>query len=220
MGNEIDNRIVFSVLIVAIAVSVGGTGLVLNKMNSMAEQGSYSFTGMATSDQGYARINIEDLLAIDVDNTNDAIDFGDCQLSLNQTENASIASHLTEAELNSTDNGINCSNSNLPAFIKVLNTGNVDAEINLTSDMTGSDLLTSADAEFYYKSNSTGDCDSGAVASYTIIDNTGNDYEVCTNLTFGGSDGVDVYVNLTVPNDASTATTGGEATLTFTGGKA
>ncbi len=219
MAKEIDNRVVFGVLIVAIALSVGGTGLVLHKLNNITESGTYGVTGMATSDQGYAEITIEDLLAIDVDSDNNRINFGNCQLLLNSSENASVASHLTESQINSTD-GVNCSGSNLPAFIRVLNTGNVDAEINMTSSHTGTDLLDSTESEFFYKSNSSAGCASGLQPSYTLVDSTSSDYQVCTNLTYGEQNSVDVAVNLTLQSDSTTSGSGGEATLTFTGGKA
>jgi len=180
-------------------------------------------TGFAEQDTGKTRIQIADLLAIDVDDNNALIDFGNCTPPQVVGTEASISSFFTEAQINNT-NMTKCVSPNTPANITIWNTGNVYANVTVNTDKTAQDLLVSTRAEiFYLTQNSTtnGGCAAADTqASWTEMALTGTaaNYSICKNLTFGEfTSRVEFYINLTVPNDARTPGTGPNVTLTFMG---
>ena len=222
MSNELNNKIVVSILIVAIIVSIGGTTAVLYKMNQITEITGSKITGQAT---GEVKIDISDLLAIDIDPENSEINFGSCDPSGIPTGgNASISSEMTEAEINSTTD-LSCSDSNLHnevdgTYIGILNVGNVEAVVTMTSTQTGSGLLNAEGSQFFYRtvSPSVGGGCTGTQDEYTEITNTGADYDVCGELSSGDDNAVWLYTNLTIPKNADTGSSENTAVLEFTAG--
>jgi hypothetical protein len=80
MSDQVDNRTIIVALVVAIVVSLGGTGFILMKMSELTQvQG---VTGLLSDDLGEARITIASTTAIEVDNTNNTINFGTCTPNL------------------------------------------------------------------------------------------------------------------------------------------
>ncbi len=214
MSQEINNNIVIITLVVAIVVSLGGTVMVLNKLSSISSlQG---VTGFAADDTGEAKIKISDNLQIDVDSGNNSIDFGTCTVPTSGS--VTINSSMSEADINATD--INCTGSNVPSFIKIRNIGNVDANVTIRTNATGSDILTSGNAKIHYKSyndTNTPGCAGSLESSWSELAATGDqNYNVCDTLAFGSPyPGVKVYLNLTIPFDASTSNVIKTAGLTF-----
>jgi len=211
-----NNKTIFMLLLLTISVSLLGTFFTLNKLSSI---GTSQITGMATSDTGAARIQIEDLLAIDIDDNNNTIDFGNCTPTSIVNTNVSISSYMTEAEVNAT--AMKCKASNIPAGIVVLNTGNINANVTVYYSVNGTVLLGSTRGELYYKSAdaaSNGGCTAGFIQTdWTEVTLTGpsNKYNVCENMTSGEfSNRATFWVNLTVPNDARTTVTN-TSRLTF-----
>lgn len=212
---EISNRTVIFSVIVAVIISLGGTSLVLMKLANV--QDLMHVTGLASD--GYVQININETLLIDVDPTNDTIDFGTCTPPVGAAE--TISSEMTALEVNSTN--VDCWGSNLPAFIKVMNQGNTNVNLTFTSDTNGNDLLGGTSPHFeYYVMNDTNSpgCSVGLQeATNEITDNTETvNYPVCDTLITGSpSPAIQFNINLTIPQDADTGGLAQVATLTFSG---
>lgn len=224
MTEKIHNNTVIAVLLIAVVVSIGGTSLVVYKMNKLASI-PYEITGLATSGDGYARIQIEDMLAIEVDSVYDIINFGSCSVSaVTEGGTVSISSEMSQSDINTTTDLTCTGSSNIGGtggFIQVNNVGNVYANVTVSTNKNGSSLLGRSAAEFYYKSDNAstnGGCaDADTQSSYTMF-TTQNQKEVfCDNLTYGeDSYAAALYINLTVPWNAITDGQE-EATLEFVG---
>ncbi|MGM5488243.1 MAG: hypothetical protein ACQESG_04805 [Nanobdellota archaeon] len=211
---EISNKTVILSVIVAVVISLGGTSFVLMKLADM--QDIMRITGLATD--GYVQININETLLIDVDPTHNTINFGTCSPPIGGAE--TISSEMDPTQVNATN--VDCWSSNLPAYIKIENQGNVDVNLTFTSDANGADLLGGTNPHlYYYAHNDTADpgC-AGTLQSTTneITDNTETtEYAVCSNLTKGSpSPAVQFNINITIPQDAAGGSST-EANLTFSG---
>lgn len=224
MDRQLSDHSVAAILISTMIISMAGTLIVVTKMSDLFAPEEQKATGFAEFDTGYAKIFINSVLAIDVDDDNNTIDFGDCTPTTIPSSNVSISSEMNETEINLT--AMSCANSTLPAYIKILNTGNVDANLTVYSNKLGDELLSSSRGEIYYKAvngTTNGGCALADLQStYYLFDGVGltNRTKVCENLTWGGtSNTVYVYINLTVPNDARTPETaeGDTVNLTFEG---
>jgi len=220
LTHEVSSRIVVGILVIALITSLGGTFIVLTKMSRLVEPGGPIPTGLAQIDTGVTRIQIEDLLAIDVNDNNQLIDFGECVPTSVPSSNVSISSEMNQSEINAT--AMSCVNSTLPAYLLIQNVGNVDANVTVYAGKLGPDLLTSSRAEIYYRTtngtNMSGCKQSDAQTNYLQFTGIGegNKTKVCLNLTPGeDTNSVLFWVNLTVPNDARTPGTGPNVTLTF-----
>lgn len=223
MPEEQANKTIITLLLLTMVVTLSGTFIVLTRLGDMSSQGLGGITGMAKSDIGYAKIFIADVLAIDVPANNDTIDFGNCTPPTTTNTNVTISSEMTEGEVNATGGGIGfggCTGSNIPAAIVILNTGNVPAIVNVSTDALGPNVMTSTRAEIYYKTTN-GAINPGCggagdlVANWDLFDATGTDFRACDNLTSGESSNTFYFwINLTLPNDAAT-TSRSNATLTF-----
>ena len=211
---EISNKTVILSVIVAVVISLGGTSFVLMKLADM--QDIMRITGLATD--GYVQINLNETLIIDVQPTNNTINFGTCSPPVGASE--TISSEMNPTQVNATN--VECWNSNLPAFIKVENQGNVDVNLTFTSDANADDLLGGTGPHmYYYAHNDTNDPGCGGTlqdSTNEITDNTETtEYLVCSNLTTGSpSPAVQFNINITIPQDAAGGTST-EANLTFSG---
>jgi hypothetical protein len=221
--SEINSKVLVGIMIVTMLISLGGTFLLVSKISSLQPK-QVVYTGYATSEQGSAIIEIQSMLSIDVDNNNNTIDFGLCNPPQDSDTNASISSAMTETQINATL--MNCSGAQTPAAIVIVNVGNVPANITVKTAKLGSTLLGGTSrGEFFYKTSNAstnGGCGASRIqTAYTKFTSITTEYNVCRNLTTtaGTFNRVFFWVNLTVPNDASTpAGAGGDtATLTFSG---
>ncbi|MFP4112453.1 MAG: hypothetical protein ACLFUO_05630 [Candidatus Woesearchaeota archaeon] len=219
---SISNQTVIVTLLIAMAISIGGTLTVLIKLSNLPDART-PITGMADTQYGSASIEISQQVSIELDPNNNSIDFGTCNAPDNPYV-VNISSDMTAQEINDTII-INCTDANTPSKIRILNTGNVETDINVVSDRNSQQLLTSASAEFkWFAKNSTlnGGCPtpgpSGGIDQGNF-DGTGDDTadNVCDELGFGTNNAVDFFVNLTIPYDASTGGSEDTATLTFSG---
>ena len=212
---EVNNNTVIVMLIMAIIISLGGTVTVLTKLSDIG--GAPVITGLATEQDGTARINISSNLAILIDPSNSEIDFGTCTTPPTG-EVATITSEMNEAGINATS--MNCSTvTDFPAFIRINNSGNVIAEIRVETDTEAADLLNTDDGrEMIAVKGVNGSLDGGcAIDTYGWVElsTAGMEHTICDNLQTGLKT-MDAYVNLTVPFDASTGSAPGEAQLRFT----
>ena len=75
MAEEVSNRLVATLLVVAIVISIGGTFFSLNRISRIQEP-ALAGTGFATSAAGRANLSISGLLSIII--KNQTVDFGAC----------------------------------------------------------------------------------------------------------------------------------------------
>jgi len=213
---QINDNLLVLTIVAAIIISMGGTFTVLTKMTLLDVKPKAHITGFATNDTGYVNITIIAELSIDVDDNNDTIDFGVCNAPPAGIE--SINSSYDEATLNATSPSINCTHSNLPAYLRVLNIGNVIANITINSTRNGTSLLTSSNARIWFAAREelAADCTQGLATSWTEIADNQTAYTICERFTTGSS-GIRIFMNLTIPSDASTGGGNRNSTLTFLG---
>jgi len=213
---QINDNLLILTIVAAIIISMGGTFTVLTKMTLLDASPKGQITGFATNDTGYVNITIIAELSIDVDDDNDTIDFGVCNAP--SSGNGTINSSYNEATLNLTSPDINCTKSNLPAYLRVLNIGNVVANITINSTRNGTSLLTSDDARIWFAAREEliTDCTQGLANDWTQIADNSTAYTVCERFATGAS-GIRIYMNLTIPFDSSTGGANRNSTLTFQG---
>ena len=215
MMKEHTNKILLLVLVAGVIFSVGSSIFVITKLSELS---TVRITGYATSDVGYARINISKAIGIEVDPSNNLIDFGTCTFA-GQSGTAYISSEMTEAFINS-DTIINCTDSNLNGdrFIRVENTGNVQVNLTVHTSQTGPVLLNAAGARIYFKADNATEpgCLAGLEDEWSLLDDSSAParFNVCSQLDFSiDRPGVDVYINLTIPSEATTT---GQETVDLT----
>lgn len=205
---DISNKALAMFLLAAIVVSLGGTIVSLNKLDTV------STTGYATSDQGIAQLNVSESLSIILDY--DSIDFGACTLGEGVPINITSEDTLNTSAF--------CSSFDANPFA-IRNNGNVAANVTVNvSDVGTADggtfLSPGTNSVVRYEVTSGGDgsntdgCTGEGPASYTDIEATGTKYAVCDSLAAvaaPGANSVLVNVNFEVPNDSPT----GVASLTY-----
>jgi len=218
------NKTIILALVTAIIISLGGTVIVLNKLEDLSIRPIFS--GMATSDTGFVNVTILSSLSIDVNDTEDIIDFGTCNVPPAGT-NVTLISNNSESWLNDSNNGVvNCTTTNMraadgdEAFITIHNIGNADAQVNISSniDANSSAFLTSSQARMRYgvRNKTAGDCLEEGQHDWNMIVNRNTEYKTCERLDTGATyPAIQVYINLTVPFDSSTGGVERMATLTF-----
>jgi len=242
-----DNKYITIALIAAICVSLGGTFITLNKLSELSET---QVTGFAVSDTGQGRILIAKQVAIVVNasvgpggsaNFHNDVYFGSCK-----PDTVNEAAYLLTSNMSKSAQGPgNCTGDEFPDYIHVYNTGNVDANITIMTNINRTNFIVSGnnDALFGYKTTD-GDlgpnngthrggcrqCQNTAVCAGTAAANVTNwvqfnnqtnmKYLACQNLTYASSGpkpGFKTYLMTQVPLTAVSTTAATEATLTYTG---
>jgi hypothetical protein len=222
MSEDIKQKTVISMLIIAMVISLGGTIVVLTKLSNISFQ--QQLTGFASEDSGTARINISTEMGITVDPTNNIINFGTCSRPISGT--ATISSKMTEAEINATDvsctgtYGGNTTNpTDFPANITIQNTGNVETNITIRTNVTGTDLLGGTGNKIYFTGNNNS-ANAGCIGTleeeWVELAATGTDYEICSSLNYDSpSPAIDVSIQLDISSTATTGTNPKVAGLEF-----
>lgn len=179
---DISNKTLGLLLVAAIVVSVGGTLVSLNKLETVSP------TGLATSDTGVVTLSIDQYISIIVED--DSIDFGLCTLEDSGLTlfNSSVAG------------GYNNSNCDGPAAsavsnITIRNAGTLDANLILNASVggvtaNGDALFGTDDSEWFYQIvPDAGTPCAGTLANsggwYTIANLLANTtiLPICTNFT-------------------------------------
>ncbi len=137
MAEEISNRTLAILLIVAIAISLGGTIISLNRLTQMGFPG---ITGAAQTDTGTATVNITSQASIIFHAGNNTVAFGSGWV--NSTESSGIC---VMSAINSSDGTVNsaCKGSwaaGLSGFI-IENNGNVNLTVEVHSDKNSTEFL-------------------------------------------------------------------------------
>lgn len=199
---DISNRALGLLLVAAIVISIGGTVISLNKLDG------FSTTGFATNPNGTVSLTVGDTESIIL--TDSAINFGTCTIPSGSS--LDVDSALTDGDLNNT---AGCSGGSFPDLLVVKNNGNVDTNVTITSNVTGTDFFNDGTNSWiaYKGANAGAGCIGNQVTTYTNITST-NDSAFCDRLQADPSDN---SAELSIKSHLSTtATTGGVMKLTFT----
>lgn len=218
---ELSNKALAVLLLAALVVSLGGTIISLNRMNSIQT------VGFATSDQGIVNLSIASTVSITTEDSY-IVNFGAC--SLNESRAINISS---QGDLDTVDYCINYQGSNV-TNISVRNNGNVMINVTVATSTcapgAGNESCT------FLNVSSTPEADNGLFEYMTISAgragynggcetpvswtpfNGTSDYTACTNLNYstapGGENSFVSDFRLRIPSGLGV----GEqiATLTYT----
>ncbi len=212
---EVSNKTLATLLIAAIVVSLVGTLISLNKVDSLL-----SITGMQTTsdtEQGDVNVTINASAGILIRNN---IDFGSGQIPEDQI-------NISTDSINGPTTGgfTNCNVGPACAGMDVENVGNVDVELNVSFSLDadafiGGDLVGGPIMEIYGANDSQGVAVGGCFGilnpgSGDIAN--GTDYTLCSNLTDGlNANFVTMEVNLTLPGNALGSATAKQNVVTMT----
>ena len=154
---SVSNKTLSVLLLAAIVVSLGGTFISLNRL------GDLPTIGHAT-DTGTVDLNIESLLSITTADSN-AINFGTCELSGPDANQMITINSETVGGLESAGEGDNggCEGYTEAVPIAVRNNGNVDVEVQMEVNNTGT-----AEGGTFLNSGDTGSTDSEF--NYKLLD--------------------------------------------------
>ena len=188
MAEEISNRLIAMLLIVALVASVGGTFISLHRIAAI---GGYDATGFVITQTGIANLSIQAYLSIVINDTGDEVQFGACQVY--------SGSYLTIDTSTLTASSTNCSGLTTQAVLdgmelSLTNDGNQDANVTISSNSTANGtFIAGRFPAFKYKTdNGTGNpgCFKGLgavnplVTSYTNFSLPNVKYKGCENLTW------------------------------------
>jgi len=203
---DISNKALALVLVASIFVSLGGT---LVSLNSLGQTGG--LTGYALSDQGTANITIEGDLSIEF--TTDQVDLGS-----GYTNDSGGGMEYCTFDTNGTDPSGDCVgfNSGLSPFT-IENIGNQDATLSLNIDTDAATLIGGNSPVFEYavENAESGSCSGATPTTFTDVSTMPTTICPTTGFNFeSGNDLLNIHVNVSVPQDATTGSR--EATLTAT----
>ena len=220
MAEEISNKTLVGLLVVAIIISLAGTWISLTKINQLG-----ILTGMTTKEgtatlviTGYAFINISD----------NTIDFKEGHVN--------TSSGALFAELWSNGSSVDWTNTSgthfVEDYLEVDNLGNVNVDLDVNSNVTnetfacqgqtlGTDCGRFAQPDFgFWTENGTAPGCIGSLegsSSNPTRFNDTNDKSACTDMTFGTNNQVKLYLYAKIPSDAVGTK---HAKLTFTANEA
>jgi hypothetical protein len=214
VNDETVNKGIITLLVAAIVVSVGSTLISLDRLSSIG-----GITGFATTQQGTVIFNVNESLSITlIDNE---VDFGECLLN---TSTGGMITYDSDVQWGNTDTNYNCTGLSAVGgdFMILENSGNVDAQINISASSTGADFIdaSSGRGSLWFKGNNylVGSCASGLVSTFTNISAT-TPYNICGNLTAQATQNqMSIYYRLILPGDTPAGSK--TNTITFTASQA
>ncbi len=201
---EISNSTLALLVFAALVVTVGTTVYTINSDGT-----TFGLTGRATSDTGNVSLSIASALNIQVDPGNSTIAFGTC--TPRAGSNYTCASN--DAVACDAVFGANCTGDNGSIrFIRVVNVGNVNASVNVTSSCTAATLIGGTNPQLQFQ---TTECNATNVTTWTTLGTTTT--LACARIA-PTSGAFRLFSNVTIPQDAVGSSGGctGTSTLTFT----
>jgi len=225
MSEQISNRTLAVLLVGAIAVSLFGTFISLEKLNSMGGFGG--ITGMATNGTGYVQLDVTGLSSFTVVAT--TVNFGTI------VPNASTFYITTNTD--NVEGGVGATDctgvTSACSGIELMNDGNEVINVSFNTSSSATDLIggTAPFFAFHVRSgNRSGAVDQGCNGSIPF-NSTGNswhnitpdtDYRICNSTStlksgFGyvdSADSITLEFNLSIPADAPVRS-GSQADLTI-----
>jgi hypothetical protein len=188
---ELSNKSLAILLLAAMVISLGGTILSLNRMNSIET------VGFATTGTGIVNLTISSFMSITT-NESSIVDFGTCTLNESRAINLTSTSQLDTVTYCPSYTGANITN------ISVRNNGNVPVNVTLASNvcapgggnvtctfLNNSNLAVSENGLFQFNTTSAGKLTytGGCVGpvGMTTFNASGTPYIACTNLASAGT---------------------------------
>ena len=196
---EISNKTIAALLVVAMVLSLSGTFFSLNKLN-MLQKG---VTGYATAynDNATATLTLSSVTSIIY--TTNSVDWGTGSVD---TSNGYTECNLTTSNLAAYSG---CSNFNAqPAPLVLENDGTVNVKVNITANETPSSWIGGTNPGFYFvgSNNEANSCDPSTgnlVTTETALSTS--EVTLCENLTYdNGADALNIDLKAQVPYDAPT----------------
>ncbi len=202
---DVSNKTLAMFLVAAIVVSVAGTIISLNKLQSV------SYTGFATTATGNVSVNIASQLSITTSD-HSYIDFKNC------TPQSGVGTDTINSEGGGQTSTVcsSFSDTGTNGEILVRNDGNVNANVTIdfsdVGEADGGTFLPSPSdtSRIQYKiindssASYHGGCVGSYPSSYTTVTNSAKTNRVgCTNLKYGGTyNSFQMEVQITLPHDA------------------
>ena len=194
---EISNKTLALFLVAAIVISLGGTIISLNKLNSL------STTGFATS-TGVALLNITTSSSIKF--VVSTIDFGVGSVNTSGS-NQNCTMYVNDTSTITKSGCINFSASVTPYgpfFLE--NDGSTNLNVTLNSTKNSTEFIggnySIVKLQYAVSNNESGSC-TGVLSNYAWTDANRTDMNICTNLTYQDSvDSLRVGIRVVVPYDA------------------
>ena len=196
---EVSNRTIAALLIVAMVISLSGTFLSLSKLNAVQ---SGSFTGFATNPAGTAKLNLTSTTSIKFDVQ--VINWSDGYLngSINQNCNLSTTGYAGAY----TSSCVNFA-SPKPGPLVIENDGNRNVNITVQAGQDpgtwiGGTAPSAAGAWIKSSDNESGSCVSNQLIASTAF--TTSPLELCGNLTYvNTADTVNIDMLVSIPQNAA-----------------
>ena len=208
---DLSNKTLGLLLVAAIVFSIGGTIISLDRLDQLPREVTRT-TGFATlNDTGTVILNITDALSITL--ADSTIDFGQCQVN---TTNA-FSTVDSNQGAGSLDNDL-CSNvGGLPDYLVLENDGNINANVTVQSNVTGSTFFNDGDSAIWYLTADVGGdagCTNGNLqGTYTEFSAVDTPLLACDNLSSANAgDQIQLAIQA---NFTDNATGGGTFGLTF-----
>jgi hypothetical protein len=208
MADDINNKTLATLLVIAIIVSIGGTLISLNRLSKF---GGFGVTGFATSGQAKVNLSVTSASGITV---TQAIDFGSGYATT--STNCTMESNLTSGSRGANCNGLwaNEITDSTKRYIIVQNTGNTQGNLTINASANATswiDTVTTGWSQaFFAVLNPTVDdgCNDGdQTIAWTAL--TTLRANICANATsnafqYGvGHDKLWVAAKVNVPADAT-----------------
>lgn len=230
---QISNKTLTILLLIAIVISVTGTIISISRINQIILQ-TYTITAMATS-TGTGMVNVTIAAVTSITATDNVIHFGSC--SPNTTYGTNLSSNSSEDSWGVP--GV-CTGASSPDNLTIKNDGNKNVNVTvqtptLARTFIGGTVGGAGQAEMWFavrNASSTPGCFNTSntfVAPSEFNGSTGmqfhwknfsvinTEYLACANLTFGSSaNSLSLFIKLFVPANAPT-TPRAAVNLTFTG---
>lgn len=215
MADEVSNKTLAILVVAAIVVTLGGTMLVLRSGPSV------QLTGLVTSQEGTAKINVSTVVDIELEDT--VIDFGTGHVNDSALDHNCIM-NTEQGPIDTTESNDCLGDWNsITDYMWIQNEGNVPISLTVNSGLDASGFITGSSPSFQVKSvvdstdangpgdDSTASCSAGAALdTYSEL---GGDVTLCDSLGYEDSgDELVMYAKATVPSDAAT----GSRTTTWT----
>lgn len=214
MVDEISNKTLAVLLIVAIALSLGGTLVSLNRLSSVVR--GPSITGFASSSSSSGSTNVTILTTASLRFSLNNLDFG---IGLVNTSGGNQVCTMASGDPTGVkDASDKCVNFTAAADLDNLeleNDGNLNLSVNFTSDADAAEFLggPSGLQKFMFKvaanGSETGAC--GIIGTPNWVDiTTGVNMPICnaTGTNTGGlgfaplQNSIDLLINITIPSDS------------------
>jgi hypothetical protein len=208
MADDINNKTLATLLVIAIIVSIGGTLISLNRLSKF---GGFGVTGFAT--EGTAKVNLSVTSASGITVTQ-AIDFGSGYATT--STNCTMESNLTSGSRGANCNGewANEITDAAKRYIIVQNTGNTQGNLTINASANASSWISAVPADwaqaFYAAINPTADdgcADTNQTIAWTALTTSAS--PLCANSSktafqYGvGHDKLWIAAKVNVPADAT-----------------